>query len=246
MAVAVKASAFAVLLRVLSVSLLPLADYWLPVMWTLAVLTMTVGNLAAIFQGNIKRMLAYSSIAHAGYLLVALASIDPAAAAAGHDPAVASVLFYLAVYTLMNVGAFGVLIYLGSGGRQMETLEQIKGTGFRYPLLGVAMAVFMFSLAGIPPTGGFLGKFYVFSAAVNRGLISLAIIGVLNSAVSAYYYIRVTVQMYMRESDEQLPGLPFSFALAAAVVLALYGVFHLGIAPSALISAADSAVLFLR
>ncbi len=246
MAVAVKASAFAVLLRVLNVSLLPLADYWLPVMWTLAVLTMTVGNLAAIFQGNIKRMLAYSSIAHAGYLLVALASIDPAAAAGGSDPAVASVLFYLSVYTLMNVGAFGVLIYLGGGGRQMETLEQIKGAGFRYPLLGVAMTVFMFSLAGIPPTGGFLGKFYVFSAAVNRGLISLAIIGVLNSAASAYYYIRVTVQMYMRQSDEQLPGLPFSLPLAAAVLLALYGVFQLGIAPSALLSAADRAVLFLR
>ncbi len=246
MAVAVKAAGFAVLLRVLNVSLLPLADYWLPVMWTLAVLTMTVGNLAAIFQGNIKRMLAYSSIAHAGYLLVALASIDPTTAAVGDDPALASVLFYLAVYTLMNVGAFGVLIYLGSGGRRMETLEQIKGTGFRYPLLGVAMAVFMFSLAGIPPTGGFMGKFYVFSAAVNRGLISLAIIGVLNSAASAYYYIRVTVQMYMRESDEQLPGLPFSIPLTTAVLIALYGVFHLGILPSDLLSAANRAVLFLR
>ncbi len=246
MAVAVKAAAFAVLLRVLNVCLLPLADYWLPVMWTLAVLTMTIGNLSAIFQSNIKRMLAFSSIAHAGYLLVALASIDPAAAAGGDDPAVVSVLFYLVVYTLMNVGAFGVLIYLGSGGRRMETLEQVKGTGFRYPLLGVAMAVFMFSLAGIPPTGGFLGKFYVFSSAVNRGLISLAIIGVLNSAVSAYYYLRVTVQMYMRESDEQLPSLPFSLPLAAAVLIALYGVFHLGIIPADLLSAADRAVLFLR
>jgi NADH-quinone oxidoreductase subunit N len=244
MAVAVKAAAFAVLLRVLNVSLLPLADYWLPVMWTLAVLTMTVGNLAAIFQGNIKRMLAYSSIAHAGYLLVALASIDPAAGV--EDPAVAAVLFYLAVYTLMNVGAFGVIIYLGSGGRQMETLEQVKGAGFRYPILGVAMAVFMFSLAGIPPTGGFLGKFYVFSSAINRGLISLAIIGVLNSAASAYYYIRVTVQMYMRESDEQLPALPFSLPLAAALLIALYGVLHLGILPSDLLAVADRAVLFLR
>jgi len=228
------------------VGLLPLADYWLPVMWTLAVVTMTVGNLAAIFQGSIKRMLAYSSIAHAGYLLVALASIDPSAVMAGDDPALVSILFYLAVYTLMNVGAFGVLIYLGSGGRQMETLDQVKGTGFRYPLLGAAMAVFMFSLAGIPPTGGFLGKFYVFSAAVNRGLISLAIIGVLNSAASAYYYLRVTVQMYMRESDEKLPTLAFSFPLAVAIFLALWGVFQLGIIPSEVLTAADRAILFLR
>lgn len=246
MAVGVKAAAFAVLVRLLSIGFLPLADYWLPLMWILAVVTMTVGNLAAIFQGSIKRMLAYSSIAHAGYLLVALASIDPSAAAAGDDPAIVSVLYYLAVYTLMNVGAFGVMIYMSSGGREMETLEQVKGAGFRYPLLGAAMAVFMFSLAGIPPTGGFLGKFYIFSAAVNRGLISLAIIGVLNSAASAYYYLRVTVQMYMRESDEPLPGLPFSLPLALAVVIAVWGVFQLGIVPADLIAAADRAVLFLH
>ena len=246
MAVAVKAAGFAVLLRLLNVGLLPLASYWLPVMWTLAVATMLVGNLGAIFQSSIKRMLAYSSIAHAGYLLVALASINPLAANPADDRALLAVLYYLAIYTLMNVGAFGVLIYMGTAGRPMDTLEQVRGAGFRYPLLAAAMAVFMFSLSGIPPTGGFLAKFYVFSAAVDRGLISLAIIGVLNSAVSVYYYLRVVVQMYMRESEEPLPALSFSLPVALAILLSAWGVLQLGILPSCLLDAAGRAVQFLR
>jgi NADH-quinone oxidoreductase subunit N len=215
-------------------------------MWTLAVVTMIVGNLAAVFQGSIKRMLAYSSIAHAGYLLVALASIDPATVSTADDRAALSVVFYLVVYTLMNVGAFGVLVYLNSSGRRMETLEQVRGAGFRYPLLGAAMAVFMFSLAGIPPTGGFLAKFYVFASAVERGLISLAVIGVLNSAVSVYYYLRVVVQMFMRESDSALPALPFSLPLAAAILVSVWGVLQFGVLPSPLLEAAGRAVLFLK
>jgi len=246
MAVAVKAAAFGVLVRVLITALMPLADSWLPIMWTLSVLTMTVGNLAAIFQGNIKRMLAYSSIAHAGYLLVALASVGPASGMAGDDRALLSILFYLVVYTLMNVGAFGVLIYLNASGRPMNTLEEVRGSGFRYPLLGAAMAVFMFSLAGLPPTGGFLGKFYIFSAAVDRGLISLAVIGVLNSAVSVYYYLRVVVQMYMRESEEKLPQVPFSLPLALAIAVSVWGVIHLGVLPASLLDTAARAVLLLR
>jgi len=246
MAVAVKTAAFGVLVRVLITALMPLADYWLPMMWTLSVVTMTVGNLAAIFQGNIKRMLAYSSIAHAGYLLVALASVGSASGVAADDRALLSILFYLVVYTLMNVGAFGVLIYLNASGRPMDTLEQVRGSGFRYPLLGAAMALFMFSLAGLPPTGGFLAKFYIFSAAVDRGLVSLAVIGVLNSAVSVYYYLRVTVQMYMRESEEKLPGVPFSLPLALAVAVSAWGVLYLGVLPASLLDKAASAVLFLR
>jgi NADH-quinone oxidoreductase subunit N len=191
-------------------------------------------------------MLAYSSIAHAGYLLVALASIDPASGVAADDRALLSILFYLVVYTLMNVGAFGVLIYLNVSGRPMDTLEQVRGSGFRYPLLGAAMAVFMFSLAGLPPTGGFLGKFYIFSAAVDRGLISLAVIGVLNSAVSVYYYLRVIVQMYMRESEEKLPQVPFSLPLALAIAVSVWGVLHLGVLPATLLDTAGRAVLFLR
>lgn len=246
MAVAVKAAAFGVLMRLLMTGLLPLADYWLPLFWSLSVVTMTVGNLAAVFQGNLKRMLAYSSIAHAGYLMVALAALDPSSPPAGGDKALYSVLFYLAVYTLMNIGAFGALIYLGRGGRPSETLDDIRGTGFRYPLVGAAMAVFMFSLAGIPPTGGFIAKFYVFGAAVDRGLISLAVIGVLNSAVSVYYYLRVTVQMYMRESEQELPALGFSLSLFVAILFSAAGVLHLGMRPAFLIEAARRAVMFLN
>ncbi|MEA2063195.1 MAG: NADH-quinone oxidoreductase subunit N [Gemmatimonadota bacterium] len=248
MAVAVKAAAFAVLVRVLLVGFLPLAELWLPVLWTLAVVTMTLGNLAAIFQGNIKRMLAYSSIAHAGYLLVALASLAPEPGILAQQETLVSVLYYLVVYTLMNFGAFGVLIYLERGGSPMETLEQVRGTGFRYPVLGAAMALFMFSLAGIPPTGGFMGKFYVFSAAVRGDLVLLAVLGVLNSAVSVYYYLRVTVQMYMRESSDEdvnggtpLPQLSFSLPMFLALSFCVIGVLYLGVQPSSLLEAAGRA-----
>jgi NADH-quinone oxidoreductase subunit N len=246
MAVAVKAAAFGVLIRLLIVGFPSLSSYWLPMMWTLSVATMTLGNLAAVFQGNIKRMLAYSSIAHAGYLLVGLASLGPLSSLPGDDRALISVLYYLVVYLVMNVGAFGVLIYLSSSGRQMETLEQVRGSGFRYPVLGAAMALFMFSLAGIPPTGGFLAKFYVFSAAINQGLVSLAVIGVLNSAVSVYYYLRVIVEMYMQESSGETPAISFSLPLFLALAVSAWGVLQLGVLPSTLLEAAGKAVLFLR
>ncbi|RLB12610.1 MAG: NADH-quinone oxidoreductase subunit N, partial [Deltaproteobacteria bacterium] len=185
-------------------------------------------------------------IAHAGYLLVALASINPQAVSAGDDQALHSILFYLVIYTLMNVGAFGVLVYLGRTGKPMETLDQVRGAGFRYPLVGAAMAVFMFSLAGIPPTGGFLGKFYIFSAAIHQGQISLAVIGVLNSAVSVYYYLRVLVQMYMHEQPEPLPAISFSVPLSFAIAVSVWGVLQFGVTPSALLEAAGRAVLFLK
>jgi NADH-quinone oxidoreductase subunit N len=242
MAVAVKAAAFAVLVRLLVIGFHPLAQHWLPILWVLAAVTMSLGNLAAIFQGSIKRMLAYSSIAHAGYLLVALASLSPEPGMAVQQRALVSVLYYLVVYTLMNVGAFGVLVYLEHSGRPMDTLEQVRGTGYGYPLLGAAMAVFMFSLAGIPPTGGFMGKFYIFTAAIDRGLIWLAVIGVLNSAVSAYYYLRVTVQMYMRESETSLPEIPFSAPLVVALAACILGIFYLGVSPSDLLEFAGKAV----
>jgi len=245
MAVAVKAAAFAVLARLLVMGFQPLSQLWLPILWALAAATMTIGNLAAIFQSSIKRMLAYSSIAHAGYLLVALASLSPEPGIAAQERVLLSLLYYLVVYSLMNVGAFGVLIYLERSGRTMDTLEQIRGTGYRYPLLGAVMAVFMFSLAGIPPTGGFMGKFYIFTAAIDRGLPSLvwlAVIGVLNSAVSVYYYLRVTVQMFMQEHDKSLPELSFSAPLAIALTVCVLGIFYLGISPTGLLEAAGRVV----
>ncbi len=242
MAVAVKAAAFAVLARLLVLGFQPLAQHWLPILCALAVVTMCLGNLAAIFQTSIKRMLAYSSIAHAGYLLVALASLSPEPGIEGQAQVLLSMMYYLVVYTLMNVGAFGVLVYLERSGDPMETLEQVRGTGYRYPLLGAAMAVFMFSLAGIPPTGGFMGKFYIFTAAIDRGLVWLAVIGVLNSAVSVYYYLRVTVQMYMRESEKTLPEIPICAPLMLALAVCVLGIFYLGISPAALLDAAGRAV----
>jgi NADH-quinone oxidoreductase subunit N len=191
MAVGVKAAAFAALVRVFATSLDASAADWTGVLEVLAVVTMTVGNVVAISQRSVKRMLAYSSIAHAGYALVGLVANTPEGGAA--------VLFYLAVYTAMNVGAFAVLVALGRRGEPNDDLDAMAGVGFRQPILGLSMTVFMLALAGFPPTAGFAGKFYLFSAAIDAGHVMLAIAGVLNSLVSVYYYLGVIVQMYMVE-----------------------------------------------
>jgi NADH-quinone oxidoreductase subunit N len=184
---------------------------------------MTVGNVVAIAQSNIKRMLAYSSIAHAGYILVALV----AASKLGGG----SVLFYLVAYTFMNLGAFAVVIALARQDGERVTIDDYAGLGLRYPFLGAAMALFMFSLAGIPPTGGFMGKFYVFSAAIQANYIGLAIIGVLNSVISVYYYLRITVVMYMGQGEVEPAG-RLSPALGLAVLIAILGTLQLGLFPS--------------
>ena len=180
-------------------------------LWVLAALTMTVGNVTALVQRNIKRMLAYSSIAHAGYLLVGMV--------AGGEAGGSAVLFYLIGYAFMTLGAFAVVIALGRRGQPNENLDDYAGVGFRSPFLGAAMAVFMLSLSGIPPLAGFVGKFYIFSAAVKSGYVGLAIIGVLNSVVSVYYYVGVLVRMYMTEGDHrgggaQQPAVPVCDAAA--------------------------------
>ncbi|MGC8780339.1 MAG: NADH-quinone oxidoreductase subunit N, partial [Anaerolineae bacterium] len=190
MLVATKVAAFAALIRVL----FAVASHdrpWLLVLATLAVLTMTLGNLAALRQSSLKRMLAYSSIAHAGYILVGLAS--------GIGQGVEGALYYLLSYTFMNLGAFAVLLAVQRPDENDVSVEQMTGLAGRQPLLAVLMAIFLFSLAGIPPLAGFFGKLYVFSAAVEGGLAWLAIVGVLNSALAAYYYLRVTVSMFMAE-----------------------------------------------
>src|SRR5262249_2966720 len=159
--------------------------------WIVAVLTMTVGNVTAITQRSVKRMLAYSSIAHAGYALVGLV--------AGTRDGGAALCFYLVAYTLMTLGAFAVLLALGRRGAPCGALDDIAGVGFRQPILGIAMTIFMLSLAGIPPTIGLTGKLALFGAAVNAGYVGLVVIAVLNSVVSVYYYLGVLVQMYMAE-----------------------------------------------
>ena len=179
---------------------------------------MTVGNVTALLQNNLKRMLAYSSIAHAGYVLVAVVAGGPGGASAA--------LFYLAVYAVMNLGAFGVLTLMGRGTQEPVLMADLAGLGFRRPWLGLALTVFMLSLGGIPPTAGFVGKVYLFGTALQAGLVPLVVIGVLNSVVSIYYYLRVTVALYMEEPGVEPAGLsvnaPAAIALAVALVLTLW------------------------
>jgi len=236
MSVGPKAAGFAAVLRVFLYSLSSLQGEWVWVLWVLAVLTMTFGNLVAIAQKNIKRMLAYSSIAHAGYILVAMT--------AGSEPGTVSVLYYILAYAFMNLGAFGVVILLGRKGEENVLITDYSGLASKYPLLAAIMAVFMFSLAGIPPTAGFVGKFYIFSAAVKAGYIGLAIIGVLNSALSVYFYLRITVMMYMRNAEKETP-IEWSPALAITLFIAVFGTLQMGITPAAYLEVARKSILAL-
>jgi NADH-quinone oxidoreductase subunit N len=237
MAAGVKAAGFAAFVRVFFYALPALQAYWTQIMWILAVATMTVGNIIALAQSNIKRMLAYSSIAHAGYILVAFA--------VGKELGMSSMLFYLLAYVFMNMGAFTVVILLGKKGEENTLISDYAGIGFRHPLLAVAMAIFMFSLAGVPPTGGFMAKFYVFSAAVKANYYWLAVIGVLNSAVAAYYYLRVLIYMYFREPEKELAIGGFSPAAVLAIIISVWGVLHMGILPSAFWALAQRSIQFL-
>ncbi len=224
MAVGVKAAAFAAFVRVFLLSFGALHGQWEWILWIVAVVTMIVGNFTALAQDNIKRMLAYSSIAHAGYLLVAMV--------AGGELGGAALMYYLVAYGLMNLGAFAIVVAVGKKGAPNEEFNDYAGFGFRYPALAMMMTIFMLSLTGIPPLVGFTGKFYVFSAAVKAGYIWLAVIGVLNSVVSAYYYIRVVVTMYMQEGEKQVEPLSARPALATAIVAATVGTVLMGVLPA--------------
>lgn len=248
MAVAVKAAAFAVLLRVL---LLSLGDAgwrswgsgWPPVVAGLAAVTMTVANLVAGRQESVKRMLAYSSIAHAGYALVGVTAVMRAP-----SEATASVLYYLLAYTVSTAGAFGALIACGSLGREAVTYEDLSGIGRRNPVVALAFSVFVFSLAGVPPTAGFFGKWFVFKAAIDSGLYWLAALALVNSVVGAYYYLRVLVSMYMREPAAGAPlAVPMrSGYVATALVVSAALVFTLGLTPGHFLDAAASAAERVR
>jgi len=234
MAVGVKAAAFAAFARVFFLAFPALKVDWHIVLWVLAVGTMTLGNVVAIAQTNIKRMLAYSSIAHAGYLLVALVAANQLGAV--------SLMYYLLAYTLMNLGAFGVVILVGRKKDSYLNIYDYSGLGFQHPALAASMALFMFALAGIPPTAGFVGKFYIFSAAVQAGYIWLAIIGVMNSLVSVYYYLRITVLMYMRPAEADLGPVTFTPALTAVLIVTALGVLWIGIFPGYLYNLAVNSV----
>ncbi len=223
-----KTAAFGSLILVLYVAL-P-AERWMYALSIVALITMVLGNIMALAQNNVKRMLAYSSVAHAGYVLVGLS--------AGSDAGYSGALYYLLIYTFMNVGAFGVMAFLEWDGKQgrEQTLDSLAGVGHRKPLLGWTMAVFMFSLAGFPPLGGFLGKVAVFAPAVDAGLTWLVIVGVLASAISAYYYLRVLVVFFMKSEDEvRVPVSDHSFPVpassAAVIVFCAAMLLVLGVYP---------------
>lgn len=237
MAVGVKAAAFAAFARVFLHTLGAVSVDWSWIMWILAVLTMSVGNLAALVQRNIKRMLAYSSIAHAGYLLVGMVSASEAGGAA--------VLFTLLVYALMSLGAFAVVIAIGRRGEPNEDIADYAGLGFRHPFLGLCMTVFMLSLAGIPTFAGFTGKFFLFSAAVQQGYVWLVIIGALNSTVSIYYYAGVLVQMYMGEATRDVQGVAHRPYLLVTLLITSVGTVALGLFPSWAFELARSAMASL-
>jgi NADH-quinone oxidoreductase subunit N len=232
MSTAPKAAAFAVLLRVLFAMNAP-GRFW--IIWLAAALSMTLGNVGALVQTNVKRLLAYSSIAHAGYLLVAFAMTTPENSAIG----ISAAMFYTAAYAAMNVGAFAVVSHFANAGERYVTLEDYEGLGRTSPLLAATLTIFLLSLIGIPITGGFFAKFYVFSAALRANLIWLTLIGVLNSAIGAYYYLRIIVMMYMREARKPVPVTPIPFGLALALALSIAGTLYLGILPNGVLQYAQ-------
>ncbi len=232
-----KAAAFAIFVRVYMTAFQPLSSRWEPFVWASALLTMVVGNFAAITQTNIKRMLAYSSIANAGYVLVALATHS--------EIGTAAVMFYLAAYAFMNVGAFAVVTHFSRQGERYVDIDDLAGLAWKQPVTAGLFTIFLLSFIGVPLTAGFFGKFYIFKAALDGGFTWLAILGLLNSAVAAFYYLRILVVMYMKEPGEAAAQLQ---PLAPGVGIALWGsaigTIVLGIFPSLILNYARSSTVF--
>lgn len=238
MAVGVKAAAFAGWARIFLTQLAPVQSEWAAPLWVLAVLTMTLGNLLAIVQTSVKRMLAYSSIAHAGYLLIGVV--------AGNEAGGQALLFYLLTYAPMTLGAFGVVMALKKGDQDHEGYGDYAGLGWKRPFLGMAMALFMLSLAGFPPLAGFAGKFYLFRSAVVEGYTSLAVVGALNSVLSVIYYLRVIVLMYMEEGGVEGKSFGAAPCLYAAIAISVIGTIYLGLLPATALDLSRLAFLSLR
>lgn len=234
MSVGVKAAAFAAFIRVFFEALPALQVSWVQVLWGLSVATMILGNLAALVQDNIKRMLAYSSIAHAGYILVGMV--------AGNESGTSGVLYYLLAYTFTNLGAFTIVTLVGRRGEANVQIDDYRGLARSHPILALAMSIFLFSLAGIPPTAGFVGKFAIFSAAINTGYIWLVVIGVLTSAASVFYYFRVVMKMYMESPETEPEEMRFGPLTALALGIAAFGVLYIGIFPTTYLNLAVESV----
>jgi len=234
MASALKVTAFAALIRVVLVPFLTFNEDWNILMWIAAVLTMTMGNIIALAQENIKRMLAFSSIAHAGYVLIGFVS--------GTAEAQAGILYYILAYAFMNVGAFGVVSLLVKEGEEYTKVSDFAGVGFKHPLMGLGMSIFMLSLAGIPPSAGFMGKFFIFSEAIKTGYVWLVIFGALNSILSIYYYLRVLNMMFFYPSDERVSVTPPSVVTALALAIAGAYILVMGIFPASFLSFAGDCI----
>jgi NADH-quinone oxidoreductase subunit N len=231
-----KAAAFAVMLRVFVGGFGSISGQWMPFVWASALATMLVGNFGAILQSNIKRLLAYSSIAHAGYVLVAVT--------ANSEVGSAAVMFYMAAYAVTNIGAFAVVTYFSRKSEQYVKIEDFAGLAQRKPAMAAMLTIFLLSLIGVPLTGGFFGKFYIFKAALDSHLVWLTVLGLLNSAVAAYYYLRILVVMYFREPGESAENLPpVGGALAIAVYASAILTVLLGIRPDLILDLATKASL---
>jgi NADH-quinone oxidoreductase subunit N len=238
LAVGSKAAGFAALIRILVQAFPALSEDWSAILWLIAILTMTLGNVAAILQTNVKRMLAYSAIAHAGYILVGIV--------ANSELGFNSVLFYIVIYTAMNLVAFSIILSLSRKGDTGVSLDDYMGLSRSSPFAAAALSIALISLAGIPLTGGFIGKFYIFSAAIQKGYIGLAIIAALNSVVSVFYYFRLMVVMYMREPSAQSnESEPIGWPVQVIIAVGLIAIIWLGVFPDqilALVGASNPAL----
>jgi NADH-quinone oxidoreductase subunit N len=237
-----KAAAFALALRILA-DVEAASALWLWALWAVAVISMFAGNLGALVQTNLKRMLAYSSIAHAGYILVALTA---AAASDRPEAGIAAALFYLVSYALVKLGAFLIVAQLGGAGERHIEIEDFTGLARRQPAMAACLSLFLLSLLGLPVTAGFVGKFYVFNAALEANLIWLAIILAVNSVIGAYYYLRVMVAMYMREATQDVAAEPVPWTLSIVLWIAAAGTVFVGLSPTRVIDYAAKAALSVR
>jgi NADH-quinone oxidoreductase subunit N len=228
-----KAAAFAIFLRIFLTAFQANSDVWEPLVWICALLSMTIGNCGALLQSNVKRMMAYSSIAHAGYVLVALA--------ARSEIGTSAAMFYLAAYACMNIGVFAVIAHISGKGERHLSIKDFSGLASKQPMTAALLTILMLSLIGVPLTGGFFGKFYIFKAALQSNLVWLTVLGLINSAIASYYYLHILVVMYMNEPGEATKDLePMPLPLKAALLIPVLGTLILGIYPSALLTFAGA------
>jgi NADH-quinone oxidoreductase subunit N len=234
MSTGVKAAAVAAFVRVFLSALEPMITEWAPILWVVAAATMILGTVVGVAQTSLKRMLAYSSIAHGGYLLGGIV--------AGNEVGKAAILFYLAAYALTNLGAFGVIAILGSRDRANDDLRDYAGLWYTHPALATVMTVLLLSLGGFPPTAGFVAKWYIFSAAVGAGYYGLAVIGVLTSVVAVFFYLRIAVMMYMTERDARPVPAPVTGIALAGLAVSVVGVLYMGVLPTRFIDLAQASI----